>query len=344
MLVRSFKKRKGILSREQQSKHQEKEEKQQQEQTQQQNQEQGQQQEQLENQRLEQEQEQEPKQQQSQEQGFQEDQPEQWGLQKQEEPQEWELQQQTQFQQWEQPRIPERCPPGFRDRYTVVSGDTMFQIARRFDISLDSLIEANPHIPNPNRLIVGDVLCVPGEPVFECPPGTDRYVVEPGDTMIEIARRFGVTLEALIGNNPQIENPNLIFPGDVLCIPIGRPLLPCCIILSIRELDISGSAVFFGALGRFSVGVLVQNAPPPDEFGNFNGYVAQVIVPDVDIYEAELCPVMSEPTLRAGRLIFTLPEGRTELPVTTQVYVRPLNLNTGEVGVVILRGSLQDCV
>ena len=35
-----------------------------------------------------------------------------------------------------------------------------------------------------------------------------------GDTMWGIARRYGVSLTDLIALNPQIKNPNLIYPGQ----------------------------------------------------------------------------------------------------------------------------------
>jgi LysM repeat protein len=121
-------------------------------------------------------------------------------------------------------RVPTTCPPEFQGRYTVRSGDTMFLIARRFGVTLQALINANPHIPNPNLIFPCDVLCVPGVDTCRvpttCPPGfMNRYTVRPGDTMFFIARRFGVTLQALINANPHITNPNLIFPCDVLCVP-----------------------------------------------------------------------------------------------------------------------------
>jgi LysM repeat protein len=37
----------------------------------------------------------------------------------------------------------------------------MFFIAQRFEVSLDALIAANPHISNPNLIFPCDVLCVP---------------------------------------------------------------------------------------------------------------------------------------------------------------------------------------
>jgi nucleoid-associated protein YgaU len=44
--------------------------------------------------------------------------------------------------------------------------------------------------------------------------------VQPGDTLSGIAGQFfGVTLSALEAANPQITNPNLIVPGQVIRIP-----------------------------------------------------------------------------------------------------------------------------
>lgn len=48
---------------------------------------------------------------------------------------------------------------------------------------------------------------------------TDVYIVKKGDTLWGIARRYQVALTALIGANPQIKNPNLIYPGNRVNIP-----------------------------------------------------------------------------------------------------------------------------
>ena len=45
------------------------------------------------------------------------------------------------------------------------------------------------------------------------------YMVRKGDTLWGIAKRYGVALTALIAANPQIKNPNLIYPGDRVNIP-----------------------------------------------------------------------------------------------------------------------------
>ena len=46
-----------------------------------------------------------------------------------------------------------------------------------------------------------------------------KYIVRSGDTLTAIAARFGVSLAALEAANPQISDPNRIFPGQVVSIP-----------------------------------------------------------------------------------------------------------------------------
>jgi spore coat assembly protein SafA len=62
-----------------------------------------------------------------------------------------------------------------------------------------------------NSLRSGQVLTIPASVV--------TYVVQSGDTMSGIAQKFGVSLGALEAANPQVHDPNLIFPGQLLTIP-----------------------------------------------------------------------------------------------------------------------------
>ncbi|MDI6632120.1 MAG: LysM domain-containing protein [Bacillota bacterium] len=51
------------------------------------------------------------------------------------------------------------CPGG--TIYRVRAGDTLFGIGRRFGVSVPELIAANPHLPDPERLQIGDPVCIP---------------------------------------------------------------------------------------------------------------------------------------------------------------------------------------
>jgi LysM repeat protein len=51
------------------------------------------------------------------------------------------------------------------------------------------------------------------------------YVVQPGDTLWRISRQFGTTVDAIVRAN-NIPNPNLIYVGQVLEIPVGPTTVP----------------------------------------------------------------------------------------------------------------------
>ncbi|PKM80915.1 MAG: peptidoglycan-binding protein [Firmicutes bacterium HGW-Firmicutes-14] len=106
------------------------------------------------------------------------------------------------------------CPGGFL--YVIRPGDTYFSIARRFGTVVPALISANPGV-DPNRLMVGQSICVPAPQPIPCPGGR-FYTIVSGDTLFSIGRRFNTTVNALIAANPGID-PNNLQPGQVICIP-----------------------------------------------------------------------------------------------------------------------------
>lgn len=107
--------------------------------------------------------------------------------------------------------------------YTVRSGDTMTSIASHHGVSLSALEHANPQIKNFNKIYVGEKIYIPGKggtaPKPAPKPATHNYTVRSGDSMSSIASRNGVSLAALERANPQIHNPNVIYPGEVVHIP-----------------------------------------------------------------------------------------------------------------------------
>ena len=61
---------------------------------------------------------------------------------------------------------------------------------------------------------------MPKPPVPTPSPEPVVYVVKKGDTVYKIAKRFGTTMQAIILAN-NLRNPNLIYPGQVLLIPVA---------------------------------------------------------------------------------------------------------------------------
>jgi spore germination protein len=104
--------------------------------------------------------------------------------------------------------------------HIVRPGETLASIAATYNTSVAALAAAN-NIVNVNRINVGQHLIIPMAVVIN--PQT--YVVQRGDTLREIARRFNTTVDTLVQLN-RIVNPNRIFPGQVLIVPAGGPVVP----------------------------------------------------------------------------------------------------------------------
>lgn len=51
------------------------------------------------------------------------------------------------------------------------------------------------------------------------PAGGTAYLVKGGDTLSAIAQKFGLTLAEIVAANPDIKNPNLIYPNQKIVIP-----------------------------------------------------------------------------------------------------------------------------
>lgn len=100
--------------------------------------------------------------------------------------------------------------------YTIVWGDTLSAIAARFNVTLDAVESVNPQIPDYNKIWPGEIIHIP---TGYSPAPHRQYVVQSGDTLSAIAASFGVSLDNLIAANPQIADPNLIYPGQMIVIP-----------------------------------------------------------------------------------------------------------------------------
>lgn len=93
--------------------------------------------------------------------------------------------------------------------YVVKSGDTLWNIAKKYNISVDELKSANK-LTN-NMLSIGQKLVIPNTSEYK------TYVVKSGDSLWKIANNFGVNLNDLISLNNL--KSDLLSIGQTLLIP-----------------------------------------------------------------------------------------------------------------------------
>jgi murein DD-endopeptidase MepM/ murein hydrolase activator NlpD len=162
--------------------------------------------------------------------------------------------------------------------YTVVAGDTLFEISQSFGITLEELIAYNG-ITDPNVIEVGEVLLIPGTATgaVSTLPGADLVVVRarPRDTVAGIAARYGQTLEQFAALNA-IDPTARLFPGQPLLIPRAAA---------------GGEPLHFGAVRSVTLpprlvqgrtgSVVVDTAAPRQLDGNWNG-LPITFVPSLD--------------------------------------------------------------
>ena len=93
--------------------------------------------------------------------------------------------------------------------YNVVSGDSLYSIARQFDTSVDAIKNLNNLTSN--LLSVGQTLKIPTTSTTE-----KTYVVKSGDSLYSIAKNFNLTVDKLKRLNNLTSN--LLSIGQILII------------------------------------------------------------------------------------------------------------------------------
>ena len=164
--------------------------------------------------------------------------------------------------------------------YTVVSGDTLGEIATRFGVSLDALVEIN-QIADAAQIEVGQILLIPSTDATLTAVPTLLVQAMPGETLAMVATRYAqppTTLAALNG----ISETQRLFPGQAVRLPIASAPSP-----SLR----------FGAVQRINV---------PDQLaqGRTGSLTIETLRPLVLTATWNGLPLALTPLDAAGRLQF----------------------------------------
>jgi LysM repeat protein len=107
--------------------------------------------------------------------------------------------------------------PGW-STYTIRNGDTLESIAKRYGTTVSELVKANDLPGNGNLIYAGARLQVPGGSSSGGSSAATKHRVVAGDTLIGIARKYGVTTGAVARAN-DLRDRNRVRLGSVLTIP-----------------------------------------------------------------------------------------------------------------------------
>lgn len=103
--------------------------------------------------------------------------------------------------------------------YTVVRGDTLSEIATKYNTTVSNLVTLN-NISNPNLIYPGQRIIISNginsNLGNEC--GKILYTVKRGDTLSGIAAKYDTTVSEIATLN-NISNPNLIYAGSIIRVP-----------------------------------------------------------------------------------------------------------------------------
>ena len=108
----------------------------------------------------------------------------------------------------------EEEPPEIGDFivYTVSSGDNLYKIATKYNLTVDDLVNYNDLATT--NLSIGQQLLIPVQKTNE----TQTYIVKSGDTLYSIASKYGISVNALKNYNNL--TTNVLSIGQKLNIPV----------------------------------------------------------------------------------------------------------------------------
>jgi LysM repeat protein len=110
--------------------------------------------------------------------------------------------------------------------HTVAPGENLYRIGLRYGISWVTLAQLN-NLSNPNSIVVGQVLRLSSGNGAAPTPTPSPYVetmhtVRVGENLYRIGRAYGIGW-TLIAEANGLVNPNQIYVGQVLKIPVSAP-------------------------------------------------------------------------------------------------------------------------
>lgn len=120
-----------------------------------------------------------------------------------------------------------------QNSYTVKTGDTIYSIAKQFNLSQDKLMELNK-FTSPSDLKAGMKILVSDKSSNDNAIDLEKYIVEAGDTLYGIARKFNMQFSELLKIN-ELDDNSLIKPGQNLLVKKGQATVEVKVVESVKK-------------------------------------------------------------------------------------------------------------
>ncbi len=160
--------------------------------------------------------------------------------------------------------------------HIVQPGDSVYAIAKKYDVPMQRLIDDNG-LEGTQYLIIGQAIVVMADEV--------QHVVQRGESLYSIAGDYDVDPQAVLAANPGIADPDIIWAGQVITIPLSAPKR--------GTIDVNGYA-----FSNISEEVLAKTLPHLTFISIFSYQVR----PD-----GSLAPIPDESVIKAARAQRTAP-------------------------------------
>ena len=94
--------------------------------------------------------------------------------------------------------------------------ETIDTLASRFGVTYEQITQANPALHS-IPIYPGMSLEIPEHKSTNLPTeGYMEYMIQPDDSLYGIAHRFKLNYQKVVDQNPQIDNPHMLWPGQII--------------------------------------------------------------------------------------------------------------------------------
>lgn len=197
---------------------------------------------------------------------------------------------------------PSAAPRPHPDQIIVLPGDTLYSIARRFDVPVRAVIDAN-HLEPPYQVVAGRTLIL---------PQVRTHLVRLGETLYGVSRLYGVDATTLAREN-HMEPPYTIRTGTVLVLPasVEPAALPVTAPSQFAATPPSPSSV--APPGRSAIGGAPENPGGPPRTAAASAPPTPVLsapAPSEPAIAPSAGPIAGRPPPRSGRSFLWPVRGR----------------------------------